>query len=320
MTMRTKLRLLCSMPARFAVLVWLACVCTPQPADAQRIPDVRQPYNGLWYDPREPGTGVTISTQGDLLVALIYTYRTDGNPLWLLASGTLRNGQFDAPLTEFRGGQCLGCAYTPPQIVNQARRLRLDFASHTVATMRIDDEPADRISAFAFGEVLLPFSTFGRGLSAESEPWIFPVRACWIFVRADDDRTIVGQYRFAGAAGPPTPNPPGSVSYVISGRRSLTSSDLLFCSDGSADRTIPPHCSLRENVPDSARADEIAAMPVRWTALLGDIGPNRIIAFEGPARAVAPGADPRGPNLILGFRTAEAGLFRADPREPFRCI
>jgi hypothetical protein len=287
-------------------------------------PDPRQPYNGLWWDPLESGTGVTISTQGRLLVALIYTYRADGNPLWLLASGELNAGVFEAPLIEFRAGQCLGCAYSAPQIANDSRRLRLEFLSNTVGSMRIDAGTPDRISFFPFGVRLLPFETISRSQSRFSEPWMPDVFGCWVFVSADPDRSFRRDYRFHITTGPPTPLAPGAADYRSATAASVASNsfDLLSCVGRPSNGLQAPYCEMRHDV---LFGQQSATRPVVWSALLGDIGPDRIVAFEGEAPVVDPNvANPRGEHLIYGFRFARGTvgtnqLGVGNPPSP-RCI
>jgi hypothetical protein len=43
-------------------------------------------YTDLWWNPGEPGWGVNIAHEGDIIVAAWYTYDTDGSPLWLVVA------------------------------------------------------------------------------------------------------------------------------------------------------------------------------------------------------------------------------------------
>ncbi|MCB1640260.1 MAG: hypothetical protein KDI37_00900, partial [Xanthomonadales bacterium] len=69
---------------------------------------------GLWYDPNDPGWGVSVSHQGDVLYSLVYVYDLQGQALWV--DGVSRGG---APLVDaqlYRGfGLCpIGCAENAP--------------------------------------------------------------------------------------------------------------------------------------------------------------------------------------------------------------
>lgn len=55
---------------------------------------------GLWSNASEPGWGSTITQQYDKIFAAIYTYESNGSPVWYTAS--------DCPVT---GGGCTGALY-----------------------------------------------------------------------------------------------------------------------------------------------------------------------------------------------------------------
>ena len=48
---------------------------------------------GLWSDAAEPGWGVTLEQQGDVVFAVLFTYADDGRASWLVASGLRANAQ-----------------------------------------------------------------------------------------------------------------------------------------------------------------------------------------------------------------------------------
>ncbi|HET7731514.1 MAG TPA: choice-of-anchor D domain-containing protein [Usitatibacter sp.] len=61
---------------------------------------------GLWGDTHEDGWGVSFNQQGDAIFASLYTYGTDGRPLWLFASGMARqaDGSFAGDLYRASAG------------------------------------------------------------------------------------------------------------------------------------------------------------------------------------------------------------------------
>ncbi|MCH9697215.1 MAG: FG-GAP repeat protein, partial [Gammaproteobacteria bacterium] len=67
-----------------------------QPTPVQPPTNVT-PSNGLWWNPQQPGHGLDIKLAGDNLLAIWYTYRQDGTPVWYLASGPYQNTQPDWP-------------------------------------------------------------------------------------------------------------------------------------------------------------------------------------------------------------------------------
>ncbi|GIX33111.1 MAG: hypothetical protein KatS3mg125_1067 [Lysobacterales bacterium] len=85
-----------------------------------------RPVSGGWYNPARSGHGFAIEVAGPVLLAIWYSYRSDGEPTWYLAQGELRGSRFEAPLLRYRwlNGAAVG------QAVGQ---LRIDFASERQA-------------------------------------------------------------------------------------------------------------------------------------------------------------------------------------------
>jgi alpha-tubulin suppressor-like RCC1 family protein len=51
-------------------------------------------YQDLWWNPAEPGWGVNIAHEGNILFATLYTYDVDGSPLWLsMSTGQLTSNR-----------------------------------------------------------------------------------------------------------------------------------------------------------------------------------------------------------------------------------
>lgn len=64
------------------------------------------PLSGLWYDPSEPGWGLSVSTAGRIRVVIAYYYDQSGVARWAIGSGAA--SELDVPLLSFTG-TCLGC-------------------------------------------------------------------------------------------------------------------------------------------------------------------------------------------------------------------
>jgi hypothetical protein len=61
-------------------------------------------YQDLWWNPTEPGWGVNLTHQGNILFATLFTYDASGKPLWLVMSrGTRAGDQFSGDLFRVRG-------------------------------------------------------------------------------------------------------------------------------------------------------------------------------------------------------------------------
>lgn len=106
------------------------------------------PFNGLWWNPDEPGTGVNIQVQRGVMVATMFGYLASGEPVWHYATGPLRRDGdrvvVSANLERYRGGQCLACAYTAPASAGSDGEFTMTFTGPAAATMRL---PGGRTTA-----------------------------------------------------------------------------------------------------------------------------------------------------------------------------
>ena len=78
-------------------------------------------YSGIWYQPANPGSGVTFVDQGSVTSAVLYFYDDQGKPRWALsnASGLIKSspGDYSYQLETYLGGSCPYCAYSMPSPV-----------------------------------------------------------------------------------------------------------------------------------------------------------------------------------------------------------
>ncbi len=85
------------------------------------------PESGFYWNPEEPGTGVLIEIQDNFLFLNGLLFLPDGSPTFVTSQGFLDDNAMrfvstgdpgdGSSVNTFRGGQCLGCAFTgPPQI------------------------------------------------------------------------------------------------------------------------------------------------------------------------------------------------------------
>jgi len=82
------------------------------------------PTQGMWFNPLEPGTGLTFYVENGHLGGTYYGYDEQGKPVWWLFNQRLipmypggDSGRWsidNAPLQRFSGGSCLGCSYQAP--------------------------------------------------------------------------------------------------------------------------------------------------------------------------------------------------------------
>ena len=75
-------------------------------------------YTGLWWIPAESGWGINTNHQGDVLFATLFTYATDGEALWLVASNLARqpDGSFTGQLFRTRGPAYFSAPWNPSAV------------------------------------------------------------------------------------------------------------------------------------------------------------------------------------------------------------
>lgn len=97
-----------------SVWVLLAFLFSFQAAQAQQYADFT-PESGWYYDPTEPGRGLNIEVQNDIVGVSVYAYDDNGFPEWYLSAGQLSgNARYIGNLDRYRDGQCMGCSYASP--------------------------------------------------------------------------------------------------------------------------------------------------------------------------------------------------------------
>lgn len=110
------------------------------------------PAEGQWFNRSEPGSGLTIERQGDILAVTVYTYDEDGLPIWGQATGSYQGGEiFEAPLLAFQGGSPLeSSSFSSAEVGNQ-RNIRLRFFGDVYASLSIDGSEPQPIVPLQFG-------------------------------------------------------------------------------------------------------------------------------------------------------------------------
>ena len=96
------------------------------------------PDNGWYWNPSESGRGFNIEIQNNVLFMAGFVYDQAGNQLWAVTGGPMSSDRFysgTAYVTS--GGQCVGCAYRPPQ--NTAiGNVTVSFTDTTHATVTVN--------------------------------------------------------------------------------------------------------------------------------------------------------------------------------------
>jgi lysyl endopeptidase len=62
-------------------------------------------HTNLWWNPAEPGWGLNVNHQGNIVFGTLFTYDTDGTPMWLVLSNGARqpDGSYSGPLYRTTG-------------------------------------------------------------------------------------------------------------------------------------------------------------------------------------------------------------------------
>jgi hypothetical protein len=126
-----------------------------------------QPRTGHWFNPSESGSGYNIDIQNGTIVITMFTYKSNGDSEWYLASGKLSasNHTFTATLDKYRNGQCISCTYAAPSSGGNDGAVIVNFTSETSATLTLPGGRVTNIQPFNFG-----FGDPPQGLIGE---WIF---------------------------------------------------------------------------------------------------------------------------------------------------
>ncbi len=93
------------------------------------------PPDGIWWNPAESGRGWTFETQNATTAVLHFQFAPNSRPTFYTSVGTW-NGvtrTMIAPLLEPSSGQCVGCPYIPPTLVDLGT-MRFVFTSSTRGT------------------------------------------------------------------------------------------------------------------------------------------------------------------------------------------
>jgi hypothetical protein len=112
------------------------------------------PVAGMWWNPAESGTGYNIQVQHGTLVATIFAYAGNGDPMWYLIVGSMANAgagiATTATLDKYRGGQCASCLYRMPSTMGNDGSMTITFSSPTAATVQLNGGRVTQIQPYAW--------------------------------------------------------------------------------------------------------------------------------------------------------------------------
>jgi uncharacterized secreted protein with C-terminal beta-propeller domain len=88
-------------------------------------------HSGTWYDPRNPGWGLSFLEQGDITGSVVFTYDANGRPTWFAGFG--RDGSSVEMFTA--DGACPSCTYRA-SVAKSVGRLRFELGAEWSMTLR----------------------------------------------------------------------------------------------------------------------------------------------------------------------------------------
>jgi hypothetical protein len=155
-------------------------------------------YSDLWWS-TESGWGINIAHQGDVIFALLYTYDTGGQPMWLVMSNGDKqaDGSYSGVLYRSTGQWFAAPGWTP-NTTSAVGSMRINFTSATTATLTYTANGigvTKNIQRFAFAS---PGTncTFGTGSRAAStnyqDLWWNPSESGWGISIAHQGSTLFG--------------------------------------------------------------------------------------------------------------------------------
>jgi hypothetical protein len=122
------LRLTISNPESAAVAYTLGSAAGSWTIEPFRVSGVvnEVDHDGVWFNPANPGWGLSVLEQGDILGGAIYFYTPEGNPTWVAG---FTQGSKAVQYYSYRG-TCPSCAYGAPTATS-AGTATFDFAAET---------------------------------------------------------------------------------------------------------------------------------------------------------------------------------------------
>jgi hypothetical protein len=107
------------------------------------------PVAGLWWNPEESGTGYNIQMQHGVMVATMFAYNSNGDPVWYYGVGrpasTGTGVTVTGSLDRYRGGQCITCGYRTPTPAGSDGTFTMVFSSPTEAMVQLPGARTTRI-------------------------------------------------------------------------------------------------------------------------------------------------------------------------------
>lgn len=117
-----------------------------------------EPYNGIWYNPEQSGTGISFEVQNGTLFGVYYGYDDEGKQLWLTFVGELVSSEepnimwtLDAGLAQFENGNSFNHEYNSPTQTDYEGQISLRFTQKNHALFSVNGGMEQNIVPIIFG-------------------------------------------------------------------------------------------------------------------------------------------------------------------------
>ena len=142
-----------------------------------------EPFNGMWYNPDQSGTGIGIDVQNGKLFGAYYGYDEQGKQIWLTFVGDLVPSDepnimwtLDTNLLQFENGNAFNQTYTAPNTTDYQGQIHLKFTQKNHALFSVNDGEQQNIVPIVFG-------VNETAYFPEQTSYKFPdLRGMWTFV------------------------------------------------------------------------------------------------------------------------------------------
>lgn len=176
-----------------ASLVFAPRIVDRYPRDPHRR---SRPQAGAWYDPTRSGQGFDIQAMGGVLSVAWYTYDADGRATWYLASGSLQDNKFSAPLQRFTWNGSIATGTHAGEITlafsaEDRAQLTWKLGTQTGTQSLVHFETADSVETQFPTAVWYAPTTPGWGLSVTRQGGVLVVTA-FVFDKAGNPTWALG--------------------------------------------------------------------------------------------------------------------------------
>lgn len=253
------------------------------------------PYEGAWVTGEgkltylnwvQPGSGLMMDQQGDTLVVALFTYNEKGAPVWYLASGPIKAGNFDQPAYKYADGSYFTCMHRTP-VASEAFDLRLMFIAKTLAYMQIGDSAPIPIRVLPSGSFWTRVMPEREKLGQHGEPVIWDAAGRWVLVEINDRSGFEQQLDLVYG---PILDPGGA---NVHKDVDVFENGLFYgCYAPFRNETAHSTCTL-----DRQQEDSLIAL---FSAFWGDQTPESVTGYVGPPNTDS--SNIRGNRVVRMFR------------------